>query len=265
MIKTYVVDAFITDRPFSGNPAGVCLLDSWTSESLMQHIAAEMNHSDTAFIVKQDDGFSIRYFTPTVEVPLCGHATLAAASVIWHESLVHRSKDIIFYAKGGTLKAHQSESNAISMDFPKAAPKTLSQIDDTLLSQLNITTTHVYQSEKDLVYELDSENEVKNFNMDVVKLKAFPYRMHILTAESEKSDYDFVSRVFAPTAGINEDPATGIAHCILGPIWAEKLNKTTLKAYQASRRGAVFGISLSDEKVQLTGRIKIMLKGHFYA
>lgn len=101
MIKTYVVDAFITDRPFSGNPAGICFLDSWKSESLMQHIAAEMNHSETAFIVKQDDGFSIRYFTPTVEVPLCGHATLATASVIWHESLVHRSKDIIFYAKGG--------------------------------------------------------------------------------------------------------------------------------------------------------------------
>ena len=265
MIKTYVVDAFITDRPFSGNPAGICFLDSWKSESLMQHIAAEMNHSETAFIVKQDDGFSIRYFTPTVEVPLCGHATLATASVIWHESLVHRSKDIIFYAKGGSLKAYQSESNVISIDFPKAVSRPLSQIDDSLLSQLHITTNSVYQSEKDLVYELDSENEVKNFNVDVAKLKTLPYRLHILTAESENPDFDFVSRVFAPTAGIDEDPATGIAHCILGPIWAEKLNKTTLKAYQASQRGALFGISVSGEKVQLTGTTKIMLKGHFYA
>lgn len=263
MIKIHVVDAFVTKKPFSGNPAGVCLLDSWKPDQWMQQVAAEMKHSETAFFVKNDSGFSIRYFTPTVEVPLCGHATLASAFILWEEGIVPQYEEIVFHAKGGTLKI-KKEKEIIQMDFPTSSFQEVKNVDQSVLDTLSVKPLSVSKSENDIVFELENEHGIENCKPDFHSMKTLPYRMIILTAKSESPDIDFVSRVFAPTAGIDEDPATGIAHCILGPLWSKKLTKQVLKAYQASSRGAEFELSITDNQIQLIGKAKLMMKGQFY-
>jgi len=261
--KIFIVDAFVTDNPFSGNPAGVCLLDNWRPDKWMQNVASEMKHSETAFVVKNDSGFGIRYFTPAIEVPLCGHATLASSFILWEEGVVPQYEEIIFHAKGGTLKI-QKEKDIIKMDFPISCFQEMKNFDKAVLDVLSIKPVSVYKSERDILFEMSSEIEVQNYTPDFYSMKHLPYRMVIITSKSEKSDIDFVSRVFAPSAGIDEDPATGIAHCILGPLWAEKLEKQILKGYQASSRGAAFDISLDSNHIQLFGHARLVLKGNIY-
>jgi PhzF family phenazine biosynthesis protein len=263
MIKIYVVDAFVTNTSFSGNPAGVCILKNWQSESWMQNIAAEMNHSETAFIVKNESGFGIRYFTPTIEVPLCGHATLATAFILWKENIVPKQNNITFYAKGGILKA-QKEKNYIKMDFPSSPAKEIQNFDKNILTNLSIDPIFVYQSNNDIIYELSSHEKVRSYTPDFHSMNSIPYRMHIITAKNTLPDSHFISRVFAPTAGVNEDSATGVAHCILGPLWGRKLDLSILKAYQASSRGAEFNITLSKDRVLLSGKCLLVLKGDLY-
>ncbi|MBT6120798.1 PhzF family phenazine biosynthesis protein [bacterium] len=263
MIKIYVVDAFVTDKPFSGNPAGVCLLDSWESDQWMQQVASEMKHSETAFIVKNDTDFSIRFFTPTVEVPLCGHATLASAFILWEEGVVPQYKEITLHANGETLTA-KNEKTQISIDFPSSPVQKVQNFDKTILKNLSINPVSICQSENDMVFELESEKEIKNYTPDFHFIKTLPFRMLVITARSDQSDLQFVSRVFAPTAGVDEDPATGIAHCILGPIWSEKLNEKTLKAFQASERGAFFDIQIKQARIVLAGKSRLVLKGSLF-
>ncbi len=257
--KIYIVDSFITSDPFSGNPAGVCILNKPKSSEWMQDVAAEMNHSETAFLLKKDKGFAIWYFTPTTEVPLCGHATLAAAHILYEEEMTFKN-EIIFYAAGGTLKAEKN-NGYITLNFPAPKIQHKTSIDDQELKQINVSPISIYQSENTIIIELQSEDHVKQYVPDFNALSVLPYHLIILTAQA--TGYHFVSRVFAPKVGINEDPATGIAQCMLGMIWATKHNNTTLEAYQASSRGGLFTIQVNQkqERITLAGKSKIVLKG----
>ena len=263
MIKIHVVDAFVTKKKFSGNPAGVCLLDSWKPEQWMQQVSSEMKHSETAFIVKNDSGFGLRYFTPTIEVPLCGHATLASAFILWKEGIVPQYEVIVFHAKGGTLKV-KKEKEVIQMDVPISSFQEVKNVDQAVLNTLSVKPLSVSKSENDIVFELENEHGIENCKPDFHSMKTLPYRMIILTAKSESPDIDFVSRVFAPTAGIDEDPATGIAHCILGPLWAEKLEKQMFMTHQASLRGVDFNITVQHNRVLLSGVGRLRVKGVIY-
>ena len=262
-MKIYVVNAFITKKDFSGNPAGVCILNNWKPASWMQSVANQMNLSETAFVVKNEDGFSIRYFTPKIEVPLCGHATLASAFILWNEGISIRHEEIVFYANGGTLKI-TNENDNICMDFPRSKPILTKTFDKKSLEKLKLVPVSIYKSDNDIVYKLDTEKLVTDYQPDFSIIKQLPFRMHIITAKSDKNNLDFISRVFAPTAGIDEDPATGIAHCILGPLWSDKLQKNELNAYQDSARGANFYIKICGDRIKLVGRAKLVLKGDFY-
>ena len=259
----FVVDAFVTDRPFSGNPAGVCVLPEWPSDQWMQQVSTEMKHSETAFVVEDGAAFHIRYFTPVTEIALCGHATLASAFILWEEGIVPQHEAIVFHARGGTLKV-KKEKESIQMDFPTFSFQEMKNLDHAIVNALSVKPLSVFKSENDIIFELESEQEIKLYKPDFSLMQNLPYRMIILTARSENSDFDFVSRVFAPTAGIDEDPATGIAQCILGPLWAEKYAIQGLKAYQASSRGAEFCILVKGNRVQLLGQAKLILKGLLY-
>ena len=263
MTTIYVADAFITDKPFSGDPAGICILESWKHNSWMQQVAAEMKHSETAFVVKNEEGFSLRYFTPTIEIPLCGHATLASAFILWDEHIVPATENIVFFAKGGTLNITK-EKDTIHMDFPISESTSVKEIDTNTLDKLKINASSVYQSNNDFVYALETEEELKSYKPDFSVIKSLPHRMTIITAQSSQTGIDFVSRVFAPNAGIDEDPAPGVAHCILGPQWAERLKNSKLKAFQASQRGAHVELEIQDNRIQLSGKVKKVLKGTFY-
>lgn len=265
MVPIFVVDAFITDIPFSGNPAGICLLDSWKNDTWMQQVASEMKHSETAFLVKKDSGFGIRYFTPTTEIPLCGHATLASAYVLWKENIVSQHEDITFYAKGGDLTAKFLNNTTLALDFPTASSEKLVLLDNKIIKNLAIAPLNIYQSHQHIIFELPTENDIVNYIPDFDYMKTLPYRMIVITSKSKKPDIDFVSRIFAPTLGIKEDPATGVAHCILGPLWMKKLHKSELTAYQASSRGANFTLRVNETRIQLSGEAKLMVKGHFYS
>ena len=260
MNNVFIVDAFVTTAPFSGNPAGVCLLDEWMSDQWMQCVAAEFKHSETAFVVKESNTFTIRYFTPNVEVPFCGHATLAAAFVLWEKGVVSVNQEIMFNAKGGKIKAIK-ENNAILIDVPLIKVKLNPDIDRQTFSHLSLKPLTVYHYENSILCELSSEEDVVNYKPDSQLIAQLPYDVIIITAESRSSHVDFVSRVFAPTLGIEEDPATGIAQCMLGPIWANKLNKNRLNAYQASKRGGDFCIVVQKNRIQLLGKTTLVFSG----
>jgi PhzF family phenazine biosynthesis protein len=227
-MKTYVaqVDAF-TAEPFRGNPAAVCILSDEATESWMQAIAAEMNLSETAFLREQEDGYSIRYFTPTCEVPLCGHATLASAHLLWKDNFVDRESPILLRAKGGRLEARR-EQDWIRLDFP-AIPMEEAEIPAGLVEALGATPQAASANPTfGYLLEMDSEATVKQLQPDFGELRKHGFRGIIVTAPCQSGPYDFVSRFFAPAIGIDEDPVTGVAHCSLGPYWAARLGKTKL-------------------------------------
>ena len=245
------VDAF-ADAPFTGNPAAVCLLPAPRDEAWMQHVAAEMNLSETAFLTaRPGDGFDLRWFTPQVEVDLCGHATLASAHVLWE--LDHVSDPtILFHTRSGPLSAARTE-RGIELDFPAqaavAAPPPAG-----LLDALGVDARWTGQNASDILVEVGCADAVRRLRPHHDHMVDLLTRGVIVTASADASDHDFVSRFFAPTVGIDEDPVTGSAHCCLGPYWRERLGRDTMVGYQASARGGYVGVRVTGDRVALSGR-----------
>ena len=263
-MKLYHVDAF-TDQPFRGNPAAVCILDSKCPDSWMQSLAQEMNLSETAFLLKQDDGFSLRWFTPKKEVSLCGHATLATAHILWQEQYLQPDEPARFHTLSGLLIA-KKKGEQIEMDFP-ARFTVSAEEQPTLTKAFGVKPMYTRKAAaRDDVYliELESEAVVKNLAPDFAMLAASNLRSVIVTSRSDKSEFDFVSRYFAPGAGINEDPVTGSAHCYLAPYWEPKLNKKTLVGFQASARTGIVECEWREERVLLRGKAVTVFKGELF-
>ena len=249
-LKISQIDAF-TDRPFAGNPAAVCLLPAWRDEAWMQNVAAEMNLAETAFLVRRGDDFELRWFTPEVEVDLCGHATLASAHYLWECGDLQNGAEARFHTKSGVLIAKQ-QGAAVELDFP-ATPASRVEPPDGLLAALGVEPLSIGCNRFDLLVEVASEDELRAIEPDFRALKKVDVRGTIVTAISD-GDYDFVSRLFAPAFGIDEDPVTGSAHCTLGPFWGDRLNKTEMRGYQVSKRGGEVGVRLVGDRVVLIGR-----------
>jgi PhzF family phenazine biosynthesis protein len=224
----------------------------------MQDVAAEMNLSETAFLLRRDDGYSLRWFTPAVEVALCGHATLASAHALWEEQQLAASDTARFHTKSGLLTATRA-GDWIELDFP-ATRETASEAPDGLLESLGVTTpVYISRNKFDYLVEVASEDEVRALDPDHARLRKIPVRGVIVTSRSH--DHDFVSRFFAPGSGIDEDPVTGSAHCCLTPYWSAKLGKTEMTAYQASRRGGILRVRLDADRVKLGGQAVTVLRG----
>ena len=260
----FQIDAF-TSVAFKGNPAAVCLLDEPRSIEWMQHVAAEMNLSDTAFVVPRPDGaFDLRWFTPAIEVPLCGHATLASAHALWETGRLAKSAEARFHTMSGWLIA-SCHDNRIEMDFPALFAQSAELpegVEDALQIQplAVVISRRSDNSDGNYLVELETESTVRNVGPDFKKLARATDDGIIITARGS-SRHDFVSRYFAPSAGIDEDPVTGSAHCILAPYWAAKLGKTTMSAYQASARGGDVGVRLNGDRVILIGNAVTVLRG----
>ncbi|WP_323815742.1 PhzF family phenazine biosynthesis protein [Cellvibrio sp. NN19] len=258
----YLVDAFI-DQPFSGNPAGVCVLSTEQPASWMQKVALEMNQAETAFVHKRADGsWNLRWFTPQVEVDLCGHATLAAAHALWQEVGVCNPV-IHFHTRSGILSATRN-GDEIQLDFPCDQPKTR-DLPPALLQFLGKPPVWFGCGRDDLLLVLDNAAAVENFIPDLNLISAITERGLIITAPGDAdSGLDMVSRFFAPKVGIAEDPVTGSAHCLLAVYWGYRFGKNHLRARQASPRGGLLTLELQRERVLLSGKTKTMLKGEFY-
>jgi PhzF family phenazine biosynthesis protein len=261
-VPLFHVDAF-TDRPFAGNPAAVCLLNEPRPDAWMQQVAAEMNLSETAFLMKQEDGFRLRWFTPKVEVDLCGHATLASAHVLWQESHARPNETIHFHTRSGLLKAVRS-ADAIELDFP-LTPEEPTTAPPGLAGALSVEFKYVGKGRFDYLVEVDSETTLRNLAPNFRLLYTLPVRGLIVTSRSARPDFDFVSRFFAPGAGIDEDPVTGSAHCCLATYWRKQLHKDTFVAYQASARGGVVRVRISGDRAILGGQAVTVSRGELLA
>jgi PhzF family phenazine biosynthesis protein len=254
----YQVDAF-TNRPFAGNPAGVCILPAPARDDWMQALASEMNLSETAFLVRQPAGFGLRWFTPAIEVELCGHATLASAHVLFETGLLKPGERARFHTLSGLLTATR-QGDWIEMDFP-ATPEQPAPAPEDLAAALGVTPRYVGRNVFDYLIEVEDEAGVRNLTPDIARLARLPVRGVIVTARSASPEYDFVSRFFAPAVGVAEDPVTGSAHCCLAPFWANRLGKTEMVGFQASRRGGVVRVRLAGERVVLAGQAVTVLVG----
>lgn len=258
----YVVDAF-TNRPFTGNSAAVVPLDAWRDPSWLQNVAMEMNLAETAFLVPNEQGYDLRWFSPKVEVDLCGHATLASAIVLAHLGKLADGVEVAFSTKSGVLKARRAGSQ-IQLDFP-ILPDEATEPPPGLLASLNIAARYVGRSKFDFLVEVDSEDALCGIAPDFKQLAALDCRGVIVTARSDDSRLDFVSRFFAPALGIDEDPVTGSAHCCLAPYWASVLGKTQITAFQASARGGVVQVRLLGNRVILGGQAVTVWHGELLA
>lgn len=258
-LPLYLVDAF-TSSPFAGNPAGVCLLSSPLPDDVMQNVAMEMHQAETAFLLPEGDGWRLRWFTPEVEVDLCGHATLASAHVLFEQGLVPPGTAARFHTKSGLLTA-EHEGASIVLDFPATPAEEFAPLGDALRA-LSISPVYSGKTRFDLFYEVATEAEVRALKPDYGLLDQVPYRGVIVTARADAgSPFDFVSRFFAPECGVPEDPVTGSAHCALGPYWQGKLGKADLVGYQASPRGGTVLVSCHGERVRLAGTAVTVVRG----
>ena len=258
-VPIFQVDAF-TDRPFRGNPAAVCLLSGPRDEGWMRNVAREMNLSETAFVYREGEGFRLRWFTPAVEVDLCGHATLATAHVLWEVGWLAPDEPARFFTRSGLLTARQGEMG-IEMDFPALPERPVEGLPG-LDEALGVEPLYVGKSRFDYLVEVASEEDVRALNPDFARLKALsPARGFIVTSRATSEGYDFVSRYFAPSAGIDEDPVTGSAHCCLGPFWGRRLGRREMVGYQASARGGVVRVRLQGDRVTIGGRAVTVLRG----
>lgn len=255
-VKLFQVDSF-TDKPFAGNPAAVCLLDEPRDADWMQNVALEMNLSETAFLVKEDDGHRLRWFTPRLEVELCGHATLASAHVLWEAGVLPPDRQARFHTLSGLLTADR-KGDWIEMDFP-AEPVEAVDAPVDFTQALGATPTFVGRNRMDFLVEVESEEAVRTLKPDFSLIESLPARGVMVTAPAR--EYDFVSRFFAPQCGVLEDPVTGSAHCALGPYWSAKLNKSELVGYQASARGGVVRVQVAGDRVKLGGQAVTVLRG----
>ncbi len=257
-IKIFQVDAFVAG-PFSGNPAAVCILDREVDVEWMQNLAMEMKLSETAYVYGLENGYSLRWFTPAIEVHICGHATLASAHVLWEEGYLEESLDAEFSTRSGVLTASNKE-DVIELNFP-SDPEEETNIPNGLIEGLGVKPLYVGKSSQDYIVEVESEEILRAIAPKFDILRDMPARGIIVTSVCESDDYDFVSRFFGPASGIDEDPVTGSAHCCLGPYWSKRLDKAEFKAYQASRRGGVVHVSLRDDRVILGGKALTVFRG----
>jgi predicted PhzF superfamily epimerase YddE/YHI9 len=253
------VDAF-TSEPFRGNPAAVIVLAAWPQAAWMQSVAAEMNLAETAFLVPQPGGFGLRWFTPAVEVALCGHATLASARVLWDEERAPANEPIAFHTQSGVLRALPA-GDWIELDFP-ATPPEESLPPLGFAEALGLSPSWVGRSRFDLMAVVDGEEQVRAARPDHGALRRLGVRGIMITAAGAAgSGHDFVSRFFAPGAGIDEDPVTGSAHCCLAPYWAQRLGRRELVGYQASARGGVVRVRVAGDRVLLGGQTAVVARG----
>jgi PhzF family phenazine biosynthesis protein len=247
-----VVDAF-TDQPFRGNPAAVCVLSSPAEERWMQDVAREMNLSETAFLHPVEDGFALRWFTPTTEVDLCGHATLASAHVLWQDGHLGPGDTARFHTRSGVLTADRRGSEIV-MDFPATPPLQCDHLPGLAEALGVIGYRWVGETRFDLLVELDDEVMVRTLEPDLSALGRIERRGIIVTALAEAGQpYNFVSRFFAPAAGVPEDPVTGSAHCALAPYWRERIQGERLVGYQASARGGIVTMTSSGDRILIGG------------
>jgi PhzF family phenazine biosynthesis protein len=257
-IPIYQVDAF-TDRLFAGNPAAVCLLSAPRDERWMQSVAAEMNLSETAFLHRDGDDWRLRWFTPVVEVALCGHATLASAHVLWETGHLARRETARFHTKSGLLAATRDGAD-IELDFPAKIAEP-AEAPAGLAEALGVKPLFVGRSAFDYLVEADSAATLRAMKPDFATLAQLPVRGVIVTSRSDQPQFDFVSRFFAPASGVNEDPVTGSAHCTLGPFWQARLDKSEFVAYQASARGGVVKVRVAGDRTFLSGQAVTVLRG----
>ncbi len=265
-LPIFQVDAF-SERPFGGNPAGVCLLSSDDPRAVdagwLQDVAREMNLSETAFLRPRAEGFDLRWFTPVMEVDLCGHATLAAAHILFERGLLAAGGEARFHTASGLLTAVRRE-DWLELDFP-AEPAEPVEAPPALREALDVPALFVGRNRLDYLVEVDSEDTVRSLRPDLGRLRALRERGVMVTSRARARSYDFVSRFFAPGAGIDEDPVTGSAHCCLGPYWGVRLGKTELTGYQASARGGLVRVRLAGPRVKLAGRAVTVMTGELLA
>ncbi|WP_202080617.1 PhzF family phenazine biosynthesis protein [Caldalkalibacillus salinus] len=253
------VDAF-TDKPFGGNPAAVCILNEAQTDDWMQSLAAEMNLSETAFLLEEGEGvYRLRWFTPTTEVDLCGHATLASAHALWEEDLVQGDDEILFHTNSGPLTAERS-NGWITLNFPVVGHEE-GPVPPQVTEAIGVDPVRVVKSDFDYVVELASEAQVRQLSPDMGMLAELVDHGVIVTSQADDGPFDIVSRVFCPGLGVPEDPVTGSAHCALALYWQQKLNQHEFDAFQASPRGGILKLQLQDDRVQLQGQAVTVLRG----
>lgn len=261
-IRYFVVDAF-TNRAFQGNPAAVVPLDAWKEDAWLQNVAMEMNLSETAFLVPNPQGFDLRWFTPTVEVDLCGHATIAASVALVHLGQLDEGAEIRFSTRSGILNAQRVRS-LIQLDFPALRAKPC-DAPPGLLEALDVQPRFVGQSPFDYLVEVESQQVLQSLSPDFKQLGKVNCRGVIVTAPSDAPQFDFASRFFAPAVGVDEDPVCGSAHCCLAPYWAEKWGRAKLVGYQASARSGIVHVEAQGERVMLGGEGVIFSSGEIHA
>ncbi len=258
-IRIVTVDAF-TNVPFGGNPAAVCVLPEPRPDEWLRHVAREMNLSDTAFLIRRDGEFDLRWLTPTVEVDLCGHATLASAHVLWEDGHLPVDAQARFHTRSGLLTA-DPRGEWIELNFP-VMEAVAAEPPSSLLPALGVTApVAVTKNMFDYLVEVECETELRALRPDHASLRRIPVRGVIVTARSASPAFDFVSRFFAPGSGIDEDPVTGSSHTALGPYWGKKLGKTEMTAYQASPRGGVVRLRLDGDRIVLGGQAVTVIQG----
>jgi PhzF family phenazine biosynthesis protein len=252
------VDAF-TSRPFTGNPAAVCILATPPPDWWLQDVAREMNLSETAFVLPHDEGFDLRWFTPILEVDLCGHATLASAHVLWESGRLDPAASATFHTRSGVLTATRLDG-WIELDFP-ATPAAEVEPPAALERALGAEPLWVGRSAHDLLVELESEKTIRTLKPDMARLRTLDARGVIVTSRAISERFDFVSRFFAPRVGVPEDPVTGSTHCALAPFWSERLGRRELVGYQVSERGGMVRAALVGDRVRLGGQAVTVMKG----
>lgn len=254
-----LIDAF-ADEPFGGNPAAVVLLDTERTDAWMQHVAAEMNQAETAFLLQRDGGYSLRWFTPNKEVDLCGHATLASAHYLWQDRHLAPDSDARFHTRSGWLIARRDAAGSITLDFPAIAPRDVTPPSD-LAAVLGAEPDEVLGGDYDLLCVLPDGGSVRRLAPDLAAVERWPVRGVIVTAPGDSPGVDFVSRCFFPAFGVPEDQVTGSAHCALAPYWAGRLGRDELTGFQASPRGGTVHCRVIGDRVTLSGRAVTMLEG----
>ncbi len=261
-LPLFQVDAF-TDQPFAGNPAAVCLLDEPRDERWMQQVASEMNLSETAFLSRQEDGYNLRWFTPAVEVDLCGHATVASAHILWEQGYLASNLQARFHTRSGLLTAER-DGDWIELDFPAKPEEPVEAMPELALA-LGVTPRYVGKSQFDYLVEVETEEIVRGIQPDFALLTTLPARGVIVTSRAkDPASYDFISRFFGPRVGVNEDPVTGSAHCVLSPFWSQRLGREELIGYQASARGGIVRVRLEGPRVHIGGQAVTVLRGTLF-
>jgi PhzF family phenazine biosynthesis protein len=251
-MKIYQVDAF-AEKLFEGNPAGVCIMPGPAGDHWMQSVAMEMNLAETAFLYREGEGYRLRWFTPEVEVDLCGHATLAAAHILWETGELSEQNEAAFFTKSGRLSAKHADGY-ITLDFPVEQDRPVVPPNELNAALRWTETLYIGKNRMDYIVEVADEETVRAMQPDLGAMKSIDCRGVIVTSRSLKPDYDFISRFFAPGVGVAEDPVTGSAHCCLGPYWQGRLGKSTFNAYQASKRGGKLKVEVRGDRVLISGK-----------